>query len=130
MASRRAFAVFLFSAATACATTVPRAAAPDLAGAWDFSVDVGSRVTPGSMTLARAGATWTGELRAAGPNALPVRSATVSGRQVDLAVESPEGPVTFRGTLTPDGNSVQGEVTYHGGKRYPMVMTRRSPSGT
>jgi hypothetical protein len=128
MLSRRLFTFLLLTSAIGCVASAPRAAVPDLAGAWDFTVDLGSSVTPGSMTLVRSGTTWTGELRAAGPNALPVRSVTLTGRTVDLTVESPEGPVTFRGTLDTDGNRMQGEVTYHGGRRFPMVVTRRRAS--
>ncbi|MFN0097258.1 MAG: hypothetical protein ACKVS7_01180 [Gemmatimonadaceae bacterium] len=91
-------------------------------------MDLGASVTPGSMTLVRSGAGWTGELRAAGPNALPVKSVMLTGTQVDLLVESPEGPVTFRGRLTEDRNRMSGEVTYHGGRRYPMTVTRRPTS--
>lgn len=125
MRTRFALAVLILCGSIGCIASAPRTAGPNLAGAWDFTVDVGASVTRGSMTLVRSGTGYSGELRAAGPNALPVRSVVVTGTQVDLAVESPEGPVTFRGVLASDANSMVGEVTYHGGRRFPMRVIRR-----
>lgn len=130
MFGRRTFVLLGLVMLVGCMASAPRAAAaPDLAGAWDFTVDLGTTTTPGSMDLVRNGAAWTGELRAAGPNTLRVSSATLANGTVDLAVESPEGQVTFHGTMDASGDRIAGEVVYHGGRRYPMVITRRRASG-
>ena len=46
-----------------------------------------------------------------------------------MTVDTPEGPVTFAGTLGADGASMQGTLTYHQGQLLPMQATRRKAGG-
>ncbi|MBC7898015.1 MAG: hypothetical protein H7066_21515 [Cytophagaceae bacterium] len=135
---RRAIVLLLLTvcASNACASRgarpsapVPSAVpAPDLAGRWDFSVDLGTRTTPGVLWLFLRGGEYTGTLSPQGTNALPVRSLVLRRDQVAMTVDTPEGPVTFDGTIGESGAAMQGIVTYHQGVRYPLTARRR-PSG-
>ena len=106
--------------------------APDAAGRWDFRMDVGPRVTTGEVWLWRRGADYSGTVTVRGTNALPVRSLTVrapaaaTAPAVAMTVDTPEGPVTFAGTLAPDGGAMQGTVTYHAGERFSFEARRRA----
>lgn len=114
----------------ACVTAGRRSTAATVEGAWFFTVDVGTAVTRGAMTLVPANDGWRGTLTtSAGNNVLPVRSFTRTGQDVRLVVESPNGLVIFDGILASDAQEMRGTVTYHTGQRFPMVVTRRAPVG-
>jgi hypothetical protein len=125
----------LLAACASGAGPAPEAAAPavvpvpDLSGTWGFSVDVGGRMTTGELVLLRQGGDYTGTITPQGTNTLQVRSLRLTGQQVDLLVDTPEGPVTFAGTLGEDARSMQGIVTYHGGQRFPMAVEKREAAG-
>ena len=105
--------------------------APDLSGAWDFDVDVGTRVTHGAFTLERRGDGYGGELTTdRGPNRLPVRSVTLARDSVAMVVESPDGIVTFRGVLAGGATAMSGMMAYHNGRLYPMTVRRRASQGS
>ena len=59
-----------------------------------------------------------------GDNVLPVRTFTVAGRDVRMQVQSPQGAVTFGGTLAPGGRAFAGTVTYHDGRPFPLEATK------
>jgi hypothetical protein len=44
---------------------------------------------------------------------------------MNMLVESPNGNVTFKGTLSADAQTFQGKVTYHNGQEFPMSGRRR-----
>ena len=111
---------------SATSTTVP---GPNLAGRWDFSVELGTRTTPGVLWLFVRGGEYTGTLSPQGTNTLPVRSLVVRRDQVVMTVDTPEGPVTFDGTIGDAGAAMQGIVTYHQGVRYPLTARRRPTGG-
>lgn len=100
--------------------------APDLAGAWEFDIDVGKDTTRGAFALERKADGYTGELTTnRGPNRLPIRSLTLVRDSVAMVVESPNGTVTFLGRLQTGARGMAGTVLYHNGARYPMVVRRR-----
>ena len=72
---------------SAVSVTVP---GPDLAGRWDFNVDLGTRTTPGVLWLFVRGGEYTGTLSPQGTNTLPVRSLVVRRDQVVMTVDTPE----------------------------------------
>src|SRR5688572_32209686 len=111
-----------------CAENPPTGEAPtrSLAGDWAFEVKTGNSVAHGAMTLTANGSGYRGTLTTdQGNNVLPVRSLTLAGSNMDMLVESPNGNVTFKGTLSSDASSFQGTVTYHNGQQLPMIGTRR-----
>jgi hypothetical protein len=100
-------------------------AKPDLAGNWVFEVQTGSNVAHGAMKLAAAGNAYNGTLTTdQGNNVLTIRSLTVDGRDMNMLVESPNGNVTFTGTLNADATSFAGTVVYHNGQKFPMSGRR------
>ena len=117
-------------ATSSTSTASTRAPGPDLAGRWDFSVDLGTRTTPGVLWLFLRGGEYTGTLSPQGTNSLPVRSLVVRRDQVAMTVDTPEGPVTFDGTIGDAGAAMQGIVTYHQGVRYPLTARRRPNGGS
>lgn len=111
-----------------CAGNVHRNAVrpADLSGDWVFEVETGSNVTHGAMKLVAQSEVYSGTLTTdQGNNVLPVRSLTLDGTAMAMLVESPNGKVTFAGTLAPDGRSFEGTVTYHNGQAFPMSGSRR-----
>jgi hypothetical protein len=97
-----------------------------MAGDWVFEVNTGSGLAHGAMTLTADGGGYRGTLTTdQGNNVLAVRSLTVEGSSMDMLVESPNGNVTFKGSLSEDQSSFQGTVTYHNGQQFPMTGTRR-----
>ncbi len=117
------FAVALLAG---CAGSSVRATAPGLAGDWVFEVQTGQNVAHGAMTLVADGASYKGTLTTdQGNNVLPVRSLTLQGSDMNMLVESPNGNVTFKGTLSADAQAFQGKVTYHNGQEFPMSGRRR-----
>ena len=117
------FAVALLAG---CAGSPERATTPDLAGDWVFEVQTGQNVAHGAMTLVADGASYKGTLTTdQGNNVLPVRSLTLQGSDMNMLVESPNGNVTFKGTLSADAQTFQGKVTYHNGQEFPMSGRRR-----
>src|SRR5262245_17428090 len=97
-----------------------------LAGAWVFEVKTGNSAAHGAMTLTEDGSGYRGTLTTdQGNNVLAVRSLTLAGSNMDMLVESPNGNVTFKGTLSADASSFKGTVTYHNGQQFPMTGTRR-----
>jgi hypothetical protein len=100
-------------------------ARPDLSGTWDFSVDMGERVTTGELSLQRAPQGYAGTIMPEGSSALPVRSLTLAGDSITMIVETPEGPVTFEGALGSDARGMRGIVHYHGGQDLPLNARKR-----
>jgi hypothetical protein len=117
------FAVALL---TGCASSSQRPSAPDLAGDWVFEAQTGENVAHGSMTLVADGASYKGTLTTDQTDkVLPVRSLTLQGSDLSMLVESPEGNVTFKGTLAADAQTFQGKVIYFNGQIVPMSARRR-----
>jgi|SRR5215831_7427042 len=112
--------VCAFVLLTGCATPTERKPV-DVSGKWTFQVETGRAVTNGAMTVERLPQGYGGTLTTdQGNNVLPIRSLTVQASKIALVVESPNGNVTFEGTLSSDGRSFDGIVTYFTGQRFPM----------
>ena len=103
-----------------------RAPPGSLAGGWTFRIDTGAgRITHGRLSLTPAAGGYAGTLTTnRGDNVLPVRSFTVDGRAIRMHVESPQGAVTFSGTLANGARAFAGTVTYHDGQLFPLSATK------
>ena len=72
----------------------------DVTGRWDFRMETGpDRTARGELWLFARGEEFTGTATVQGRNALPVRVLTLRGERIAMTVDTPEGPVTFDGTL-------------------------------
>jgi len=100
---------------------------PDLAGLWDFHMDVGGVPSFGLLTIGRLDGRYGGTLTPVRTAPVIVRSLTVSGRTVRLVVGSLEGDVIYDAALSGAGDRMCGIVAYHGGQLIPMVAQRRRP---
>lgn len=60
-----------------------------------------------------------------GAHALPIRSMTLSGQDMNMIVGPPQGNATFQGRLNPDGRSFSGTVTYFNGRLIPLSARRQ-----
>ena len=117
----------LYVAVTLFAGCAANPKTPDLAGDWVFEAQTGENVAHGAMTLVADGASYRGTLTTdQTDNVLPVRSLTLQGSELSMLVESPEGNVTFKGTLAADAQAFEGKVTYHNGQVFPMSGKRRA----
>jgi len=104
----------------------PERKTPDLAGDWVFEAQTGENVAHGALTLVADGASYRGTLTTdQTANVLPVRSLTLQGSDLSMLVESPEGNITFKGTLAADAQTFQGKVIYFNGQIIPMSARRR-----
>ncbi|MDG2523273.1 hypothetical protein P7B02_17220 [Caulobacter segnis] len=105
---------------------------PDLAGLWDFYMDVGGVPSFGLLTIGRLDGRYGGTLTPTRTAPVVLHSLTVSDRKVQMIVGSLESDVAFNATLSGAGDRMCGLVAYHGGHLYPMVAQRRpqrSPVG-
>lgn len=113
---------------TACAATptaADAAADPDLAGLWDFYMDVGGVPSFGLLSVGRLDGRYGGTLTPVRTAPVVLRSLTVNDRKVRMVVGSLEGDVTYDATLSGAGDRMCGIVAYHGGQLHPMVAQRR-----
>jgi hypothetical protein len=104
---------------------VRRDSVPDLAGLWDFRIDMGTSVATGTMALGHMDDGYAGALTPDATNTVAIRKLLVHGDSVHMRVASREGDVLFDGRLQGAGNALCGIVTYHGGKLFPMTATQR-----
>ena len=105
------------------------ASTQDVSGRWDFRITMGSeRTARGEFWLFRRGEEFTGTLTVQDRNTLPIRTLTVRGEKVAMTVDTPEGAVTLDATLNPNGQSLQGTVTYHHGEKFPFSADKRPPA--
>jgi hypothetical protein len=112
---------------TACETApfVPAGQAPDLAGQWDFLMQVGATPSPGIMALGHMDGAYAGSLTPYRTNTVVVRRLTLDRAAVHMSVASREGEVRFEGHLTGGPDTMCGRVLYHGGQVFQMVAVRR-----
>lgn len=112
---------------TACeaAPYVPAGEAPDLAGQWDFLMQVGASPSPGLMALGHMDGGYAGSLTPYRTNTVVVRRLTLDRGTVTMSVATREGEVRFEGRLTGGPDTMCGSGLYHGGLSYRMVAVRR-----
>lgn len=101
------------------------ASEPDLAGLWDFYMDVGGVPSFGLLSVGRLDGGYGGTLTPVRTAPVVLRSLTVSDRNVRMIVGSREGDVTLNAVLSGSADRMCGVVTYHGGLLIPMVAQRR-----
>ena len=106
-------------------SSLPRDSIPDLAGIWDFRIDVGNAISTGMMALGHLDDAYAGALTPDATNTVAIRRLTLKGDSVHMAVASRERDVLFAGRLTGADDTLCGIVTYHRGVRYPMIATLR-----
>ncbi|MCR5875030.1 hypothetical protein LRS10_13075 [Phenylobacterium sp. J426] len=104
----------------------PAAGAADLAGVWDFYLDVGGVPSFGLLAVGRLDGRYGGTLTPVRTAPVILRSLTVSDQTVRMVVGSAEGDVIFDGVLSGAADRMCGIVAYHGGQLLPMVAQRRS----
>jgi len=104
---------------------VPAGEAPDLAGQWDFLLQVGDTPSPGLMALGHMDGAYAGSLTPYRTNTVAVRRLTLERGSVSMSVASREGEVRFEGHLTGGPDTMCGKVYYHGGQVLQMVAVRR-----
>lgn len=112
---------------TAARFKTVRDSAPNLSGIWDFKLDMGTAVSSGIMVLGALDDDYAGALTPSG-GAVAIRKLTLKGDAIHMSVASREGDVLFDGHLLATGKEFCGVVTYHGGKLYPMTVTRQAPA--
>jgi hypothetical protein len=98
---------------------------PDLEGAWDGLLQMGSGTMPLSFAITTVDGKATVSVDILEQNArdIPVNAATREGGKLHFDVSAIEG--SFDGTLSPDGAGIQGTWTQVG-KRVPLVLKRRT----
>jgi hypothetical protein len=99
--------------------------APNLHGNWDFLFDAGGTPNFGLLSIGFVGADYGGSLTPVGTAPVVVRTISVTGNSVHMAVASREGEVLFDGRLSAKGDRMCGTVTYHDGETFPMVAQKR-----
>jgi hypothetical protein len=105
--------------------SAPTDSVPNLAGLWDFAIDMGAQRATGTMALGRLDADYGGALTPDATNTVVIRRLTLRGDSIHMAVASQEGDVLFDGRLGSDRSLMCGIVTYHGGQRFTMLATQR-----
>jgi hypothetical protein len=99
--------------------------APILHGNWDFLMDVGGEPSFGLMSIGVFGDSYGGSVTPARTAPVVLRSVTLTGNLIRMAVASPDGDILFEGALSARGDRMCGTVTYHGGRTFPMVAQKR-----
>ena len=114
-------------ALAACIISSAPAAAGSAAidGLWRFDMTSPQGVTTlGAMTVVRnkdSDAYGGKVITNGGGEAMPIRSIEIRSRRMTMTVDSPQGPVVFRGDLGPSEQSFSGLLTYHDGRNFTMT---------
>ncbi len=101
------------------------AEAPNLHGNWDFLMDVGGEPSFGLLSIGLVDGGYGGSLTPVRTAPVVIRKITLTGNAIHMVVASREGDVLFDGKLSAKADRMCGIVTYHGGRRFPMVAQRR-----
>jgi hypothetical protein len=105
--------------------TAAGAEVPNLHGTWDFLMDVGGTPSFGLLSIGLVDGGYGGSLTPVATAPVVLRKITVSGTSIRMVVASREGDVVFDGRLSAKGDRMCGNVTYHGGRTFPMVAQKR-----
>jgi hypothetical protein len=103
----------------------PRTEPPNLHGTWDFLMDVGGTPSFGFLSIGWVDGGYGGALVPVRTAPVVLQSVTVTGSAVRMVVASREGDVVFDGMLSAKGDRMCGNVSYHGGRSFPMVAQKR-----
>ena len=90
-------------------TPAPAAAPYTLAGEWEWSSMFQGQLYSGTMTLELSGGSYTGTMRVSGQFDATVRTASLSGNTVRIALDSPQGEMVLEAQFT-DANTLTGRV--------------------
>jgi len=91
------------------AAPAPTAPAPDLAGEWEFTSNIGDGTVSGTLTLTRAGGTYAGSARGHDGGVFPLTSLTFVAGKVVMVFDTPDGAARVESTLT-SANEMSGTV--------------------
>ena len=95
-----------------------------LDGTWEGAVDVGGTKLRLKAMLKPAGQELKGVLDSVDQKVvLPIDLVTINGSSVEMDLELIQA--TFKGTLSPDGNSIAGTWD-QGGQSFPLTLTRKA----
>lgn len=97
----------------------------DLAGLWDVLMAVEDFPNFGLLSLGKVGEGFGGSLSLSA-GVVVVTSLEVNGDGVTMVVASGEGDVRFDGSLAGDGKRMCGTVSYHGGRKFEMIVQKRA----
>jgi hypothetical protein len=124
-----------FADAIAQTSPAPAQASPsaapsrDVTGRCDFRMETGPGSHCAGGTLAVS--PWRGVYRhcdGAGQERAACPYAHARGERIAMTVDTPEGAVTFDGTLNANGQSLQGTLIYHHGEKFPFSADKRPPA--
>lgn len=99
---------------------------PSLHGNWDILFDAGGTPNFGLLAVGLIDTAYGGSLSLWGTAPVVVRNINLTGNSIQMTVASPGGDVLFDGTLSAKGDRMCGTVTYHDGRKFPMVAQKRS----
>ncbi len=99
--------------------------AANLHGNWDILMDVDGTPSFGLLSIGLIDGGYGGSLTPVRTAPVVLRSITVTGNSIHMAVASREGDVLFDGRLSAEGDRMCGTVTYHGGRTFPMLAQKR-----
>lgn len=103
----------------------PASEAPNLHGNWDFLFDAAGTPNFGLLSIGLIDGAYGGSLTPVGTAPVVVRKIVLKEDGIHMAVASREGDVLFDGVLSAKGTRMCGTVTYHDGRKFPMVAQKR-----
>ena len=103
---------------------VPAQAQAPAPGIWEGAISVPGMEMSVSVTLNRAGDTWTGtiDIPAQGAKGIPLGSIAMTGNSVSFTIQGAPGQPTFKGTSTAEGKSMSGDLVQGAGS-FPFKLT-------
>jgi hypothetical protein len=119
-------------AAVCIAFNVPASAqTPAMDGLWRFDMTSPQGITTlGAMTVRanKDSGRYEGRLITnGGVEGLPIHSLEIQSGRMTMEVRSAHGPISFRGQLSPSGQSFSGTVRYHDGRDFSMAGVKQGP---
>ncbi len=127
--SALALAAFLL-AALGSASGQP-AQAPPVAGHWEGAIELPGMELKVLVDLAKDGDAWTGtiDIPAQGVKSRSLSDVKIDGAALSFALPGIPGNPTFKGSLSPEGNTVTGDFS-QGGQTFPFKLERKEdPAG-
>lgn len=111
-----------------CASA-PRGPAPlDPVGAFDFSTTVEGTDVSGTITVTREANGYGGTITTDVTEPIPIRTVSVQGQTMEVAAETPDGPLTM--TLTFTGDAFTGSWSMADGSMSGALTGSRRTGGS